>query len=239
MNSTESETIEVNEQSDLELFLNARRIESIARIPIRFRGGLDSLRDEMNGINYRPLKDRMKTYVDMCLSGNWETPERLRQRRNSGLMKLGEIPKNNKCNPWGMFFTSKRPGSGKSHFAYAVSESLIPQKTLFLANTTDLIGRIKDTYNVDSEQTELDIIDEAARAFMFLCDDIGVERPTENTLDVLYRIINERERNCRPMIFTSNCTIDELNDRLGFRIVDRIRGCCVEIKFPEISHRKV
>jgi len=67
---------------------------------------------------------------------------------------------------------------------------------------------------------------------VFILDDIGVEKVTEFVEEFLYMLINNQYEKVYPIIITSNLSLSQLAERLGDRIVSRIKEMCevVEIK---------
>ena len=59
-----------------------------------------------------------------------------------------------------------------------------------------------------------------------MLDDIGKEKRSEWVEQVWFQVVDERYREARQMIFTSNHSLDELRGRVGEATVDRIREVC-------------
>ena len=57
---------------------------------------------------------------------------------------------------------------------------------------------------------------------MLILDDLGAEKPSDWVKEQLYVIINRRYENMLPTIITTNCTMNELKDRIGERTASRI-----------------
>lgn len=84
-----------------------------------------------------------------------------------------------------------------------------------------LLARIRDTFSPESERTR-DVINEFRFGRFVVLDDIGAESPTDWVRDIMFQIIDWRYGYNAPTVFTSNCTLRQLADRLGERIADRI-----------------
>ena len=132
-----------------------------------------------------------------------------------------------------------RPGTGKTHPACAIAESLISQHLISAEFFTVLsaIRTIKDTYRKDSERSETDAIDALLSPDLLILDEVGVQVGSEHEKMLLFEIINERYQQCRPTILISNLAADALNDYLGERIMDRFRECGGVLAFDWQSHR--
>jgi len=67
---------------------------------------------------------------------------------------------------------------------------------------------------------------------VFILDDIGVEKVTEFVEEFMYMLINNQYEKVYPIVITSNLPLSQLAEKLGDRIVSRIKEMCeiVEIK---------
>jgi len=65
-----------------------------------------------------------------------------------------------------------------------------------------------------------------------ILDDIGAEKVTDWVEEFLYLVVNTRYEKNHPMIFTSNLPLSKLADKIGDRIVSRVKEMChiIEIK---------
>lgn len=138
------------------------------------------------------------------------------------------------------FYIHGGNGAGKTHLAVALlREDLVADKRpdSEMIKASKLFTRIRATYNGGSEETEQGIIEEYANTANLYLDDIGAEKATDWVIEILFRIIDERSENGRRTIFTSNFSLDELSERLGGRIADRIAGMCEIIHLSGDSRR--
>lgn len=115
-------------------------------------------------------------------------------------------------------------GVGKTHAMYAMFKSDKPKgnyrKTVW--NVTELLHEFRldfDRENIDKTRSEERLMQ--FNGILFL-DDLGAERITDWVQEKLYMIINKRYEQMLPTIYTSNCTLEELAERVGDRIVSRI-----------------
>ena len=72
-------------------------------------------------------------------------------------------------------------------------------------------------------------------------DDFGMERGTEYALEQIYSIVDSRYRSQKPLIVTTNLTLDEIRhpqDTAHARIYDRLLEMCVPISCIGVSLRK-
>lgn len=105
----------------------------------------------------------------------------------------------------------------------------------------ELMGRIRDTYNRrEGDPTEGEVVASVTGVGLLLIDDIGTNAPTAHVEEMLYRIINRRQIDRKPTIFTSNLTLQELGRQIGARIALRIRRMCgpahiVRVEGPDLD----
>lgn len=108
-----------------------------------------------------------------------------------------------------------KPGNGKSHLAAAIGNALASDDVIVVfATFVDLLEAIKSTYN-GGYGSEADILSAICRADLLILDDLGVERPSEYTLDILFRITERRGKHFRRTVCTSNYSPTELATRYG------------------------
>ena len=76
---------------------------------------------------------------------------------------------------------------------------------------------------------------------LLIIDDLGTERNTEYSMELIYSIIDDRYVNRKPMIVTTNLSLTELNnptDRVHDRVFSRILNMCAPVKVDEKNLRK-
>ena len=66
---------------------------------------------------------------------------------------------------------------------------------------------------------------------LLIVDDLGTEMPGQFTIAALYSLINDRLLSGKPMIVSTNLTIDELSRRYSPQIVSRLRGSFRRVAF--------
>lgn len=122
-------------------------------------------------------------------------------------------------------------GTGKTHLAAAIANELINNLyTVMFGNVTDIITLIKSSYGNQSELDELQILKAITEDIdLLIIDDLGKEYATENTMMLLYQIINRLYENEKPIVATTNLTSDALISKYGERgkaIVSRLTEMC-------------
>lgn len=75
---------------------------------------------------------------------------------------------------------------------------------------------------------------------LLIIDDLGIERDTEYALEQVYNIIDTRYKSGKPLIITTNLTLEELKNPIDVahkRIYDRVLGMCVPVMFNGSNFR--
>ncbi len=77
---------------------------------------------------------------------------------------------------------------------------------------------------------------------LLIIDDLGIERNSEFALEQIFNIIDCRYRSKKPLIITTNLTLDELKhpkDLAHSRIYDRVLERCVPLKVNNQNIRQL
>ena len=145
--------------------------------------------------------------------------------------------KKNKADGMGLIIYGP-PGNGKSHLAAAVVNKLLAQwVSCIFRSVPSLLKRIQSSWDGEGAK-EKDILRALTDADLLVLDDAGAEKWSDWSETTLYYIIDERYRWKRPVIVTSNCSLDEFEDRIGFRAFDRLIETCTVIENSASSYRK-
>lgn len=113
-------------------------------------------------------------------------------------------------------------GCGKTHLVSAIIHKL-GERTIdsTFMNVPELFVKIKQSFGND--ETNLDwMIEKAKEAPLLFFDDLGAEKPSDWVREQLYVIVNRRYEDMLPTVVTTNCTTEELVNRLGERTVSRL-----------------
>lgn len=138
------------------------------------------------------------------------------------------------------FFFWGNVGAGKTHAAAALSNELIQEKlveVLFL-NMPATVTRIKKTFDSSVKNEDTKLFDRMKEVELLIVDDLGVEKLSDWLSDQIYQIIDHRWQNQKPMIITSNQSLEDLGAFYKPQVISRIWGCCKSIKFTEEDRRK-
>lgn len=85
---------------------------------------------------------------------------------------------------------------------------------------------VKNCFKDRSETSEEDIIYRYSQYSCLVLDDLGTEKLSEWVLQTLYSIVDNRYRDEKQTVFTSNLDLNQIKDRIGDRIPSRIAEMC-------------
>ncbi len=128
-------------------------------------------------------------------------------------------------------------GTGKSYAAACIANELLSKGIPVVMTSLVKILEIVQS----GDEKESNIISRLNSARLVIFDDLGAERNTDYALEKIYNIIDSRYRSKKPMLLTTNLTIDEMKqetDRRYSRIYDRIFEVCYPMQFAGQSWRK-
>lgn len=105
---------------------------------------------------------------------------------------------------------------GKSHIMGCMANRLMENLyTCMFASIAQILTRIRATFSSDSDskETESSILEDIASVDFLFLDDLGIENMNSFANEKLYSIINTRYNSGKPTIFSSNYTINELEQK--------------------------
>lgn len=131
-------------------------------------------------------------------------------------------------------------GTGKTHLSAAIANYLMFEETIPVkfGNVTTLLGEIKNSYSNSKEVSEGELIHLLSNVRLLIIDDLGKEKCTEWSNNIIYTIINNRYENYKPVIVTTNLSIKELENQIGEASVSRLIEMCNGIKMDGMDFRK-
>jgi len=112
-----------------------------------------------------------------------------------------------------------KAGNGKTYLSFAIANALYKQgKAVMAISISKLLSIIKDSFDKHGEYGETDVLNTVRDASLLVLDDLGVEYKTAWAYEKFYTIIDTRYRANKPVIVTTNLTLDTLRENLS--IVD-------------------
>lgn len=127
-------------------------------------------------------------------------------------------------------------GTGKSFAAACIANYLLDRGVPVMM--TSLVKLLELIQNGDDKES--DILARLDSAKLVIFDDLGAERNTDYALEKIYNIVDSRYRRQKPMIFTTNLTVEEMQEETDIRysrIYDRVFEVCYPMQFVGPSWR--
>ncbi len=137
-------------------------------------------------------------------------------------------------------------GVGKTHLACSIANELIKNGIPIIYGTLiNLLAELKNSYDIDNNISEMEIIKLYKKVDLLIIDDLGKEKPSEWGLEKLFTIINSRYENNLPVIITTNYDQNSLINRLSINgeietaksIISRLYEMCYLVKIEDRDHR--
>jgi len=132
---------------------------------------------------------------------------------------------------------SGKAGTGKTHLALAIAQSIMPKHTAMYLNAMDAVRMIRDTWRKGSDKSETDVLDDLGSIDLLIIDEVGVQNGTDNEQVLMFDIINRRYRDMRPTIFLTNLNVKGFSDYVTERSFDRLKESGSWITFNWESYR--
>jgi DNA replication protein DnaC len=137
-------------------------------------------------------------------------------------------------------------GVGKTHLAVSILKGLSERG--FACRFYEfgaLLKEIQDSYNSQTQASELKVLSPVFDAEILVLDEIGASKPTEWVRDTMAHIINTRYNDKKLTIFTTNYLDDKraerdetLEDRIGVRLRSRLFEMCKTVSMSGEDFRK-
>ena len=177
-----------------------------------------------------------KGYIDKTVNDYIVTDD-VAKALKSKAIEYVEIFKKDKVD--GLYIYSKAKGCGKSHCACAMGIALIKRQMIMTRFTTlsDLLLELKSSLGYDTEINTLKVLEKYRTTDLLILDDLGVEKVSEWAEEMVYNIVDFRDKNVLPTIYTSNCKIEDL--KYSDRIKSRIKGNTISIQAPNEDRRGI
>ena len=129
-------------------------------------------------------------------------------------------------------------GTGKSYTAACIANYLLEANTSVVM--TSFVRILQEMQGFDREREET-FTNKLNSVKLLIIDDLGAERSTDYALEKVYGIIDNRYRAKKPLILTTNLTLQQMQDATDIRyarIYDRIFEMCYPMEFSGVSWRK-
>lgn len=155
-------------------------------------------------------------------------------------------------------------GVGKTHLAVAALKQIVGRgHSGMFYDYRELLKEIQDSYNSESQSTEMSVLEPVLKAEVLVLDDVGSSKPSAWALETVGHILNTRYNDRRVTLLTSNfldadsaantasqrstpassfgrapAIEDTLSERVGTRIRSRLYEMCRTIEIVAPDYRK-
>ncbi len=133
-------------------------------------------------------------------------------------------------------------GTGKTFLSCIILNELIRLyqiPVMYAKISRDILGKIRDTFNPQSEYfgEGRKIEEELASIPVLVIDDFGVQKETPWVNNVLYDLIDSRYEKNLLTILTSNEPMDSWKEISSGRVFSRLKEMCLEIRLEAEDYR--
>lgn len=172
--------------------------------------------------------------------------ERFKGRIFGNFDKSRDLRAFNQCSQyasWDLFHIDRNSllilgsvGSGKTHLAGAISNVLIDRGIPVLFGTfSEHLTQIRNEFNSNGERTYLAKMKTIP---VLVLDDLGREKQTEWTRQILFDVVNYRYEHMTPIIITANMSIDALGNYLGGDVFSRLYEMSIMVETTGSDYRR-
>ncbi len=165
----------------------------------------------------------------------------------SGIINAKELMKDNleTCMKYANEFTLDSPslfmlggtGLGKTFLSSCIAKQVISQGYSVAFDSIQNYLRQIEKEHFSNQPS--DTLDTLLSSDLLILDDLGSEFTTSFNSSVIYNIINSRLNLCKPTIISSNIGFNELSKRYDDRIVSRLTGSFLPIRFVGTDIRQI
>jgi DNA replication protein DnaC len=125
-------------------------------------------------------------------------------------------------------------GCGKTHLAAAIANHVLQEgKAVKFVVVPDLLDHLRSTFSPQSPVSYDHLFEEVKNAPLLILDDLGKQTTTPWAEEKLYQIINHRYNHQLPTVFTTNCSLDEIDSPISSRLADPKIGVVWNINAPD------
>ncbi|MGC1945611.1 MAG: ATP-binding protein, partial [Candidatus Acidiferrales bacterium] len=153
-------------------------------------------------------------------------------------------------------------GAGKTHLAVsALKQIVLRGHSGLFYDYRELLKQIQDSYNAESQSTEMGVLEPVLKAELLVLDDVGSSKPSLWALETVGHVLNTRYNEKRVTLLTTNyldsepaggataasprvagmrapSIEDSLTERVGKRIRSRLYEMCRTVEISAPDYRK-
>lgn len=145
-----------------------------------------------------------------------------------------------KCVKGRMLTLLGRTGTGKTHHACAIANGIIAQHegSVVFGTASQVLREFHMSWAKNSPRNEDAVLSAFVAPDLLIIDEVGAKRElSDHDVNLLFEVIDQREKAKRAVIVTSNLTREQLINHLGERAVDRLEGGGPIVPFTWDSYR--
>lgn len=133
---------------------------------------------------------------------------------------------------------SGKPGTGKSHLAIAIAQSVMQAgATAFYGTAREMLMMLRANWDDRGAPSELETLRMLTSVSLLVVDEVGVQFNTDAERTQFFGIIDGRYRDQMPMIMLTNLGKKGLCEYVGERSFDRLREDGIWVPFDWPSYR--
>lgn len=129
------------------------------------------------------------------------------------------------------------PGTGKSHLATAIMQSLMPQVGSLYVTCSGLIRAVRDTWSRNSLRSESEVLQAFSTVPLLVVDEVGATAGSDNEQSLIFEVLDRRYREVLPTILLTNLDKGGFKNFVGDRVFDRLTETSQWIGFGWASYR--
>lgn len=130
------------------------------------------------------------------------------------------------------------PGTGKTHLAASIMQSLIERHSVQYLTCMGLIRAVRDTWRKDSERTERALTRMLGEEIdLLVLDEIGATYGTEGEQTILFDVLDRRYAAMKSTVLLTNQDKAGFKGFVGDRVFDRLVETSRWVAFDWPSHR--
>lgn len=120
-------------------------------------------------------------------------------------------------------------GTGKTHLAASIGNYIVYEHgyDVYFMPFTELLNTLKN--NMNDKDFIKGFMKRLYNTDLLIMDDLGKEKYTDWAAEQLFSLLDNRYRDCKPIIVTTNYTPQQLSQRVDEAIMSRLIGTCTVI----------
>ena len=130
-------------------------------------------------------------------------------------------------------------GTGKSYLSACIANSIMER--LHSVCATSMVKIMDLARDFKEKDTLANLEAKMMKADLLILDDLGTESNSSFASEIVYRVIDGRYRIKKPMVITTNLTLEQMQNCLDLdkkRVYDRILEVCYPMQFTGKSFRQ-